>query len=417
MAALIGLSGLASAEIIVTTLEGPPSRGLSLQVSGERLTFQSPAGKVTELGLADVVEVLSSPAPAAPPQNTRIFEVELTCGSRLRGVLTAAPADFVRLRGPIVGTHQFDIEMVRAVRRVAGKPIAAASQLVRVPEKDAAYRVSGGRVEGVITEFSATGFTIDRGEDFGERKIPYRELAAIFVDNEALAPAKGLHARLSLATGGIVVLARGFAIEGGVVRGVTPSGLTLRVPVGQIAAVHFAGGRFLYVSDLKAEAVERKPFFPLPEGTSREAMLDFVCPVRIDRSPDGRPIHLRQRRYFKGMGVRPYTALTYDLTKLGGAIRRFESICGIDDEVLGPGYGRGGGSGSVVFEVYVDGKRVAQTGIVRGGGEPVRIRANVEDGKKLRLVVRLVPADKLAAGVTDTPALDNAVWARPLLVR
>ena len=34
--------------------------------------------------------------------------------------------------------------------------------------------------------------------------------------------------------------------------------------------------------------------------------------------------------------------------RLDGKFRRFESVCGIDDEVLGPEYGRSGGTGSSI---------------------------------------------------------------------
>ena len=45
------------------------------------------------------------------------------------------------------------------------------------------------------------------------------------------------------------------------------------------------------------------------------------------------------------------------------------------------------------------------------------VRVPVEGSKTLTLVVSLVPPEKTPKGAPDTPELDNAVWARPLLIR
>ncbi|NUQ55830.1 MAG: NPCBM/NEW2 domain-containing protein, partial [Dehalococcoidia bacterium] len=96
------------------------------------------------------------------------------------------------------------------------------------------------------------------------------------------------------------------------------------------AALSFVGGSFVHLSDLAPTEVNREPFFPLPEGAAAEATLDFLNPVRIDRSPDNNVISLGGQHYFKGIGVRPRTELTFDL---GTRFRTFEALCGIDDEV------------------------------------------------------------------------------------
>jgi hypothetical protein len=102
---------------------------------------------------------------------------------------------------------------------------------------------------------------------------------------------------------------------------------------------------------------------------------------------------------------------------LGGRFKSFEALCGIDDEVLGRGYGRGAGTGSVVFTIKVDGRVAHETGPVEGGRDPVPVRVPVEGAQKLTLVVSLVPPERTPKGAPDSPELDNAVWARPLLIR
>jgi hypothetical protein len=288
--------------------------------------------------------------------------------------------------------------------------VPGASRIVRVPARDAVYRLSGARIEGTIKAFTNAGVELDRG-DLGQADVGYRDLAAIFVDNERQPLADELRVVARLADGSAVVLAKAFHIASGEIRGSTPGGLEIRVPTARVAALSLHGASFVHVSDLEPTEVKREPFFPLLPGPTAEATLDFLCPVRIDRSPDGNVITLRGHQYFKGLGMHPTTELTYDL---GGRFRTFEATCGIDDEVLGPGYGRG--TGSVVFAVKVDGRTAYESGPVEGGREPVHVSVPVEGARTLTLVVSLV-SPALAKGTPDTPELDNAVWARPLLIR
>ena len=417
LAALALLAGPAAADVLVTTLdEEAPVRGISLTADAQTVVLQSAGGKVVRIPAGRVVEIVTVPAPAAPPPATRPFELELVDGSRLRGVLgKGRTPDDVNLRSPTLdgGALDISIEAVRTARRVDGTKVPGSSKLVRIPDTDAAYRLTGARVEGTVERFGGAGLEIDRG-DLGKSSIAYRDLAAIFIDSEPAARPQGLHVVALLVDGSAVILQRGFRIAGGQLRGTTPSGVAIRVATTRIYALGFQGGSFLHLSDLEPSKVERTPFFALPEGPAADAMLDFVCPVRLDKSPDGRGITLAKRRYFKGIGVRPRTELTYDV---GGRFQAFRAICGIDDEVLGPGYGRGAGTGSVVFRVLVDGKRVFESKPVEGGKAPVPISIPLTGATTLTLVVDLVPTTKMPQGSTDSPELDNAVWARPLLIR
>lgn len=412
------LAGPAAADVLVTTLEGgKPARGISLKADGREISLQSAEGEVVRIPTPQVVEIVTIPPPAAPPPATRPFEVELVDGSRLRGILgPGKTADDVSVKSPVLGsaTLGVSLDLLLAVRRVDGQRVPGSSRLVRIPDADAAYRLSGARVEGTVARFHGTGIEIDRG-DLGRSEISFRELAAVFVANEAQPRPEGLHVVARLADGSAVVLTREFLIVGGQLRGRTPSGLPVRVALGRVRALGFQGGSFVHVSNLTPQAVKREPFFALPDGPVAGAMLDFVCPVRIDRSPDGRPITLNKRPYFKGIGVRPRTELTFDLA--GGGFKTFRALCGIDDEVLGPGYGHGAGTGSVVFLVQVDGRTVFTSEPVEGGKEPVPVSVPVVGAKTLTLIVSLVPETKMPKGMADGPELDNAVWARPLLIR
>jgi hypothetical protein len=419
--ALLAMPLAARADVLVKTLDGTePVRGISLVADEKTVAVQTAAGTATQVPTAQVVEVVTLPPPPAPPAASEPFEVEIDDGSRLRGTLLApagAPGEKVRLKSSVLfepdGSLDIPIDTVVAVRRVDGTHVPGASRLVRMPGHDAAYRLSGARVEGTLAGFTNSGIAMDRGE-LGSGEIAYKELAAIFVDNPKRELPDELRVVARIADGSSVVLTRSFHVTAGQLRGETPSGLSVRIPTSRLAALSFLGGSFVHLSDLEPTDVKRTPFFPVPEGPAAEVTLDFLCPVRMDRSPDGHVITLGGQQYFKGIGVRPTTELTYDL---GGKFKTFEATCGIDDEVLGPDYGHGGGTGSVVFTVKVDGQVVKETRPVEGGRDPEPVRVPVEGAKTLTLIVSLVPPDKSPKGSSDSPELDNAVWARPILIR
>ncbi len=61
---------------------------------------------------------------------------------------------------------------------------------------------------------------------------------------------------------------------------------------------------------------------------------------------------------------------------LKGRAVRFASMVGIDDSV-------GAGRGSVIFGVWVDGKKVADSGVMKGGDAPKLLSADLKGAKRL----------------------------------
>ncbi len=413
------LLSAARADVVVTLLgDEAPLRGISLGADQNGVSIHSADGQVSRVAAGRVIEVATVPPPAAPSGGAWPFEIELTDGSRLRGSIENGPDEgTLRVRSAMLrGTDGYVdllIEQVRAVRRVTGADVPGTSRLVRIADRDAAYRLSGARIEGFVARFLATHVEVER-EGSARREIPYGDLAALFVDNPEVPRPEELYVVARLADGSALVLRQDFRVAAGVLSGTLPSGPLLRVSVAHLVALSFQGKSFVYLSDLPPLSIRREPFFPLPEGPASAALLDFVCPVRFDRSPDDRPITVEGRRYFKGIGARPRTELRYDVQ---GKYARFEAECGIDDEVLGPGYGRGAGEGSVVFTVIGDERKLLETPPVHGGKPARKIRVDITGVRTLTLVVGLVPPEQMPKGEADSPELDNAVWARPLLIR
>jgi alpha-galactosidase len=120
-------------------------------------------------------------------------------------------------------------------------------------------------------------------------------------------------------------------------------------------------------------------------------------PVELDRTNgeeaalDGTPIRLRGAAYDKGLGVHGPSLLRY---RLGQACSRFVADVGVDDDQ--------NGMGSVEFEVWADGERLFQSGVLTGSSPARAVSLDVGGRRELRLFVGI-------GG--DTEYQDHAVWA------
>jgi hypothetical protein len=119
-------------------------------------------------------------------------------------------------------------------------------------------------------------------------------------------------------------------------------------------------------------------------------------PPEIDRSngerapDDGGPIRIGTAAFEHGIGAHAPSSIVVDLA---GRCSRFLADVGLDEEV--------GERGSVVFEVWGDGERLASSGLVRGPQAAVPIAADLEGVDAMTLQVR-------SGG--DGNAFDHADW-------
>lgn len=110
-----------------------------------------------------------------------------------------------------------------------------------------------------------------------------------------------------------------------------------------------------------------------------------------NRSIGGNTITLNGATYTSGLGVNAYSGLEY---RLGAVASRFQADIGVDDEV--------GANGSVVFQVYADGLKIYDSGVMTGGAPHQSIDLDVTGVNRLTLGVN--DAD-------DGTANDHADWA------
>lgn len=114
------------------------------------------------------------------------------------------------------------------------------------------------------------------------------------------------------------------------------------------------------------------------------------------RSVEGNPIRIGGVTFAHGIGTHAHSELVVDLKSVAVT---FSAWVGVDDEVTR-------GSGSLTFELYVDGKKVAHSGVLHGGEAPKRLEADLHGAKTLTLVV---------TDAGDGITYDHADWADALL--
>jgi len=119
---------------------------------------------------------------------------------------------------------------------------------------------------------------------------------------------------------------------------------------------------------------------PVPTGTPYAGDLPIMASsadwgiVQRDKSPAGNPITIEGVRYDKGLGAH---AKSSALFYLGGGCRTFNATVGIDDE--------DGPQGSVTFEVWADGRKIAESGVVRGTDPGQPFTADVTGATEVEL--------------------------------
>jgi hypothetical protein len=117
--------------------------------------------------------------------------------------------------------------------------------------------------------------------------------------------------------------------------------------------------------------------------------------LSMDRSVDGHPLSIGGVKFAHGLGTHSTTGgVGEQVYDLGGQFARFTAMVGIDDETEKRGSG--------VFQVWVDGVKRYDSGVMRGGDPAQAVAVDVKGAKTLRLVV---------TDAGDGFEFDHADWA------
>jgi hypothetical protein len=156
------------------------------------------------------------------------------------------------------------------------------------------------------------------------------------------------------------------------------------VPAGLIAAVWSDGGVLT-------------PLTALVPKIRQVAWFDETWPLKADRNLLGGFLMVAGRRAERGLGCHSRCELTYTLD---GSFSGLVCEVGLDAS--------GGGRGEAAFQVFVDGKALANVAM-RGNDAPRTIAVSLAGAKLLQLVVD--------PGVDGRGTGDHADWCWPVLVK
>jgi uncharacterized protein (DUF1800 family)/fibronectin type 3 domain-containing protein len=151
--------------------------------------------------------------------------------------------------------------------------------------------------------------------------------------------------------------------------------------------------QYLYPGDVS-------PLQPSPPVSSRVWVsdLNWISAIngdgapKLDLSSGSKAMTIAGRRYRYGIGAHARSEITYPLDD---RFDLFRAVIGIDDEV--------GDQGSVVFEVWLDGRMAYQSPQMRGSMGGRAIEVPVENARQMRLVVN--------SSGSSNPGSDHADWA------
>lgn len=112
---------------------------------------------------------------------------------------------------------------------------------------------------------------------------------------------------------------------------------------------------------------------------------------QVDRNCTEKPMAIAGKRFDRGVGTHADSALH---VRLDGRTERFTAWVGVDDSA--------GGKGSVRFQVYADGEKRFDSGVMKGGQGAKRVDVGLKGARRLLLLVT-------SAG--DHVHFDHADWA------
>lgn len=253
------------------------------------------------------------------------------------------------------------------------------------PDRDRMLTPKGETVQGFMESLTDKALVFDT--DGQKRTIPYEQLAAFrYAALEAFKPTTGIVAQAQLNDGSILSGSL-TSYTASTISLTNPMGMVWKIPDTAIQAISFKGGRLVYLSDLEVKA-EQKPYV---------GGAPIVLRWRKDASVIGEPLNIGRRTYRRGLGVRSYCKLTFDLA---GKFDRLLTDVGMDASA--------GAQSACEWKIMADGKQLAAE-VAKAGAAAKRLKLPVTNVRSLELICDFGP-DQDDAG-------DHFNWAGARLLK
>jgi len=368
----LSTAAVAQAVGAALTIDGKSLTGTLVVAEDGFATIKTESG-TTKLEVAEIASFVRSDAkPRKVQVDSRIWlrsGVELPV-KKLKGIAAGDGAPAVLIAQLPSGIEvKLPLSMLRAIRQgglMRPQPSLFADDLETPPaNNDLIYVVRDGQARrSAVSVSHLTDKTIEfelRGEayDFDLKGLA----AVVFGANTGFPPDRQPRPRA------VVALTTGERIEGKLLslgetlRCRLDEGFVVEVPMRNLHKFDVSSDKLVWLSELRPEVVQTPAF-------------DRVWPWHVDRSIAGPGFDLAGRHYERGIGLVPYTKLTY---ALDGRFDVFEAKIGIDD--------RGGPAAHAIFRVLVDGKPAFESEPMTRGKKPTDLRVALNKAKSLVIEV------------------------------
>jgi hypothetical protein len=364
----------------VLTAKGEVVKGEVVSVSDKELVLDH-SGKRETMPLTNVLRIdLREAQKPAPPATWA--DVELTDGTLLHASKWALKKNQIEatlLSGPTVTVPLSSISsilneaQVEANRRDWNKRIAGkrASDVMVVTLK--------GVIQGVECTFGAgdeTGETIEVTATLGGEVQTFRRKLATL---QGLIFRRTLDSKAPPAVCKVLDTMSDVVMVSEVVYGdkevklATPAGARLTFPTEQVARLDYTKVRLDYLSELEPITLITRS--NVEDGDKAEQQHVYRD---VSLKGDKAQISLGGVTYSKGLALRPYTEMTFDLK---GEYQEFSAVVGLDDNV--------GTVGETVLVIEADGT-VLETITFRATDKKKfqKVTRNIKDVLRLRIVVK-----------------------------
>jgi hypothetical protein len=324
---------------------------------------------------AEVVELTMggarlSPAPKPVPED---LEITLITGDQINGKAGAKSDDGIQLVNKVYDNPLVKFSEIRRVIIPLNSRFLPKDLPAKADDSDLVFTKAGDRGKGSIKSISSAGLVYESASLGKDITLPLGDVAGAWLIETQKPPAEPDKPFASILTvDGSTLRGEVKSMTGGVLEFTDLFAKTHKIASDQVAGIYMKNGRVVYLSDVKPATVSEDANYI--RGATK-SLSDLEFPWQADRSARGGKLILGGTEHRKGMGVRAYCALTYTL---GGSYKRFQATFGLDAAARG--------LGSVVGEVWVDGKKVKEVPL-KGNDAPQAIDVDVAGGKELKLVV------------------------------
>lgn len=384
LAACLVVSTAVAADIVPVT--GEPIKGEIVSVSDKEVVFTRDGKKVTK-PLKEVLKLDYRDVGKLPTGKPYAL-VELTDGTQLftdKLLLKKGDFDLTLLSGPTltlpretVANVLFDAaseenrrEWKTRVFNSRGKDVIVTKR--KVKDKDREYEIASN-LDATIGDGDEAGtainFAVTIGGETTQATRKFTTLRGLIFKHTLGAKAAPFTCKLLDTTQDVVMVSSVAPRDGGLVV-TTPAGAKIDFANEQIARLDYTQGRLEYLSDLTPTKMVTKS--NLDDDDNPDQWHVFK-----DSNLDKRPMTIAGTTYPKGLALKPYAELVFDLK---GEYREFEAVVGLDDGVSA--------AGASTLVVEIDGKELATVTI--SSDDKVRhkpLKLNVKDARALRIVVK-----------------------------